>query len=265
MKLLYISYPGDKSSVDSAPNCHIDPYDVLFIQKNEELLCLIITKHCTLNNWSEFGRIIEKTDFCFPFESKNMLLADFNGIVGRKGNKDYLNHLKKVFESTLINALIQNALDILNYRVDSWDAKVLMGLYHSGRCSSETLFSGPSSPEIPKLLFYQFMSMDLYELFQSSFKKSHSIELGFREVKQKYPKEFSKAIQAFKLKYPNNNIFDRVAKASPSNYDKIHPTIDEDIKLIYDYIVKLGYHQINKNDWVNEKGVILIINISPKI
>lgn len=265
MKLLYIVSSDLKNIANSISIEDFEPGDVLFVHYGDELLCLIANQYCDLNNWSEHCNIIEKGTWCFKDEATKVLLASSDGIKSRTGNKDFLNHIKQVFNSSEIKALIQNALDILSFKVDTWDIQVLMRLYHSDKSSSDTIPNTPSSPVIPKLLFFHFLTADLYELFLSHFNETHSIEKSFRVVKQRYPHEFTKAIQAFKLRYPNNNIFDNVAGVSPSNYDKINPTIDEDIESIYNYIVHLGYHQTKNNEWVNDKGVILNIVISLKV
>ena len=265
MKLLYLVSSDLRNIVNNVSIDHFEPGDFLFVHYGDELLCLIVNQYCNSYNWYEHCRVIEKGDFCFKDESKIILLASSDGINARNGNKDYLNHIKLVFSSPEITALLQNALDILRYKVDTWDIQVLMNLYHSDKSSSEAFPKESAPPVIPKLLFFHFLTDDLYKLFINHFNTSHSIEHSFREVKQRYPREFSKAIQAFKLKYPNNNIFDSVAGVSPRNYDKINPTVDEDIESIYNHIVKLGYHQTKNNEWVNDKGVILNIVITPKV
>lgn len=190
----------------------------------------------------------------------NTLLFSFDGIHKRKGNVTFLNQLLSCFREKVIIDFFENAVNILDYRCDSWDASLfpkffspnqeLVKIKHIEVTNTQTLHR--SYPSV----FSKYLSEELLNELKVSINEGNTLKEAYGVIRNKHPKLFRKALMKFLIENPNGTIFDKEPYDDKfeSPQQKVHTEIKKpEIKDLPKDEKANGYIHFLLNDYNNKE------------
>lgn len=175
-----------------------------------------------------------------PVSPKNVIFS-FDYLKGRFGDVQALMFLSSVFQRSYIKNFFEDALHILTYKEDSFEATVLSKLY-SARTVSELSVkiendisegendsndvtgkqkfvpvikpseqaqeAKDSQKEDDHGYFQYYLYGRLKQAYEDLLKLDRGKEYIFRTIRQKFPEDFTTSFKAFKKDHPERNIYD---------------------------------------------------------
>lgn len=165
------------------------------------------------------------------FASKgNSLLLSFDGIHGRKGDLTFLTQLTSCFSEIVINDFIENAIDILEYKRDSWDGGIFPRFFAE---NIELVVkkelppsSTPKSESYPSV-FSKYLNDSLLDLLKTYINEGLSLKDAYMFIREKDSEAFRKALLKFLEENPNGTIFDK----TPDTDNRAVPEPEVDTKV----------------------------------
>lgn len=259
MNIFYVDAlydPSELKSIDSYKS--IDVGDICFVKNNRHYIkCIVITQKIANLKWSDFtcleSRFILDN---YQFES---ILCGIDNINKRSGCLEGLSVLSNLFNDKVIIDLLNNAIDILLYKEDKWNTKYLQNLYKQTiETPSDELEKSEDQfeDEIP---FVAFFNKEIKKHFYVLYKSTTSLSVIFRDIRKKYPKDFSSAIKAFNKVYPDKSIY--FIKASDSQTECNTAQKISDIDLICSILRKNGFIQQSEKVWTSASGHEICIDM----
>ena len=185
---------------------HIIQYgDICFCDKNDVLLALLVK---TANKWNSCLQI--GSSVCHPSLEGNRLVYAFDGLRKRTGSIASLSSLKKCFHADdLVSQLLQNAIDILDYKTDYFDIMLFQKLLVSRKVGQvlpkdEVLSVYRSGKEAT---FLDYLSDNLKTFIQEHRKGGKAMRSIYTTIRKEHPKEFREALKNFLRNNPKGSIY----------------------------------------------------------
>lgn len=119
----------------------------------------------------------------------------------RHGDKKVLYALSEVFRNELLRNFIINAIDILSYKTDMWDAHNISAIY-----LMPTKENGASPCNQQK--FTDYLPTNLKELSRNLVEQGKSRQEALKIIKEKNHKDFISAYSLFKKDHPEKTIIE---------------------------------------------------------
>lgn len=129
----------------------------------------------------------------------HVIIMDYTDMKKRNGDIHFIKFLLTVFSGSVVNSYLNNALDILSFVDNKWDATII-----------QDLIAFKSAQDINS---YRESFIDYFEekekkycidLLESGLSKADA----FRKIREEYPIVFSKALRLFKCDNPNLSIYE---------------------------------------------------------
>lgn len=146
-------------------------------------------------------------------ETGNTLLFSFDGLSKRKGDIKLIERLALCFREKVIDDFFRNAVEILQYRKDFWDASLFLQFFASSqelveRDVKETTAIISNKISYPTV-FAQYLSDELRQLLTTCLNEGNDLKGAYSILREKYPEMFRKALMQFLKENPSCNIFDK--------------------------------------------------------
>ena len=119
----------------------------------------------------------------------------------RYGDKKVLYALSEVFRNECLRNFIINAIDILSYKTDMWDAHNISAIY-----MMPTKEDGSSPCKRQK--FTDYLPTNLKDLFRNLVKQGKSRQEALKIIKEKNHKDFMSTYNLFKKDHPEKTIME---------------------------------------------------------
>lgn len=165
----------------------------------------------TINKWSEC-LFLSQTNKLLKQEG-NTLLFSFDGTDVRKGNLSLLQKLSDLFDDFLSRNFFLNAIEILNYKCDMWNAifynniktnHLIINCQHEVNETKQEYGNGHIT------MFETYLSDKSKDLFKQLHIKKSSLRTIYQEIRNKYPEDFRNSLQKFLEDNPNANIYQKI-------------------------------------------------------
>lgn len=201
----YSNIKGPFGIIDAHHNRIIKEGDVC-VKEEENILSLMLVVS-SQNRWSAC-KCIGKTEGQLGLKG-NVLVFSFDGLRKREGRLDVLNKLCMLFEDNLLKSFFLNAVDILSYKNDMWNASVISCLLEcscaeTNMAKDTSIEYGPSNQQ--KFLAYlSDQSRILFFEMQSSGKSLREI---YQIIRTNYSDDFRTSLKKFLSDHPNSTIYD---------------------------------------------------------
>ena len=127
------------------------------------------------------------------------VVLDYADMKQRNGDMQFIKFLLTVFSSPEVNSYLNNALNILLFVDNKWDATIIQNLI-SFKPAQDTNTSRVSFVDY----FDEKEKNDCLSLLESGLSKTEA----FRTLKENCPLAFSKALRLFKRDNPNLSIYE---------------------------------------------------------
>ena len=176
--------------------------------------------HTSNNSWNTCKCVgLGKNDVLL--NHGNTLLLSFDGLHKRKGNITLLNQLTTCFREKVIFDFFENAIDILEYNCDSWDASLFPKFFSPNQefvklKSVELNITHPNNTSYPSV-FSKYLSDELLTQLITYLKEGKTLKDAYNVIREKHPELFRKALMKFLIENPNGTIFDK----EPATDDRI--------------------------------------------
>lgn len=170
------------------------------------------------NSWNACKRVGKGANSELS-ELGNTLLFSFDGLHKRNGNILLINQLSYCFREKVIVDFFRNAIDILEYKTDFWDASLFVQLL----ASSQELISRkdvkepnnkpitkPSSTKPPSI-FAQYFNDDLQKHLINYINEGKDLKEAYLLLRDKDPSSFRSALLKFLIENPDKTIFDKLS------------------------------------------------------
>lgn len=203
----YSRIKGPYDILDSKRNRIIGIGDICIREQRDVFVVLLVVSD--VNNWNSCA-LLGRAESNLGLTGNKMLFS-YNGTSQRQGCKECLEQLSCSFENTFLQGFFKNTLEILQYKCDFWEALVLEKIYTFAKKESlEGIKSNVEDSKNSKRPMYsKFLSGDAAGLFDLLYSQSANLKYIYREIKNKYPQEFRRAITAFLEENPDKTIFDK--------------------------------------------------------
>lgn len=150
----------------------------------------------------------------------NSLLLFFDGIHGRKGNLTFLYQLTSCFREKVINDFWENAIDILEYKRDSWDGSLFPRFFADNHevINVKKEFKPsvlPKSESYPSV-FSRYLDDSLLDSLKNYIEEGLSLKDAYMLIRKDDPEGFRKALMKFLIENPNGTIFDKTVEVEQS-------------------------------------------------
>ncbi len=146
----------------------------------------------------------------------NSLLLSFDGIHGRKGNLSFLYQLTSCFGERVINDFLENAIDILEYKRDSWDGSLFPRFFADDHeivnVQKELKPSVQPKSESYPSDFCRYLDDRLLDSLKSYIEEGVSLKDAYMLIREDDPKSFRKALMKFLIENPSGTIFDKAVE-----------------------------------------------------
>ena len=146
----------------------------------------------------------------------NSLLLFFDGIHGRKGNLTFLYQLTSCFREKVINDFWENAIDILEYKRDSWDGSLFPRFFADNHevinVKKEFKPSVLQKSESYPSVFSRYIDDSLLDSLKNYIEEGLSLKDAYMLIREEDPGSFRKALMKFLIENPNGTIFDKAVK-----------------------------------------------------
>lgn len=168
-----------------------------------------VANFCLLSSYDNDGesyKLLESVQYKAPWNSK--LLFSIDCIEGRCGDKDALEKLCGLFSNEKITNLINNFIDIVNYRDDKVDAGRYVEILKMA--DSACLFDANGSKvvqqeeqveekvkESPNLLFFDYIDEQMQKFWLEIQNVCHGDRDIMIRVRNEFPERFSKYQRRF--------------------------------------------------------------------
>lgn len=139
----------------------------------------------------------------------NMLLFSFDGVKKRYGDIHQIEALAKVFSAAPLHRFMKNALDILTYRCDGWDAKLFVDINNLNAASNSVVIEKVDVTPKGNRMFIDYFDLGIKELILNLQSENLSRREIYTKIKTLKPKEFRLALKMFLTDNPNSNIYNR--------------------------------------------------------
>ncbi len=148
------------------------------------------------------------------FGLDNTLLFSFDGLHKRIGNIPLIDKLSGCFREKVIVDFFYNAIDILEYKTDFWDASLFMQFF----ASSQTLLDNKKEviTRIQTVSVYypthfaQYLSEDLLQVLNEIIAQGKSLREGYEFIRDQSPSSFRKALMTFLYENPGHTIYEKL-------------------------------------------------------
>ena len=164
----------------------------------------------------------------------NSLLLSFDGIHGRKGNLSFLYQLTSCFGERVINDFLENAIDILEYKRDSWDGSLFPRFFADNHeivnVKKELKPSVQPKSESYPSDFCRYLDDRLLDSLKNYIEEGVSLKDAYMLIREDDPKSFRKALMKFLIENPNGTIFDKAVETEEPVKPAPKPDTKADIK-----------------------------------
>lgn len=179
--------------------------DICFCDKEKLLLVLMVDN---INKWNSCLLIGSST--CHPPIEGNKLVYAFNGLNKRGGSVSSLSSLIRCFPvGDVVAQLLQNAIDILEYKADYFDINIFQRLIvdrkTGQRSSNGAVHTSKESTKEPTFLDY--LNDDLKTYILEHQKAGLSMRTIYTIIRNEHPKEFREALMQFLEDAPKGSIY----------------------------------------------------------
>lgn len=161
-----------------------------------------------MSSWKACSRVAFTST---PIECKaNTLLFAYDGASLRHGNLAILQKLILVFEGKARD-FFQNAVSILTYQDDCWDAQIFQSFHESARILKESLSNNVQAHvEEPfmHLLFLNYFEEPLKRDFYDLISQGLEVKQSYATLRANHGKDFYKALENFLKDNPTRTIYD---------------------------------------------------------
>lgn len=142
----------------------------------------------------------------------NTLLFSFDGLSRRKGDIALIKQLVLCFREKVIYDFFRNAVDILEYKKDFWDASLYPQFFASSQElieQNEVVNSDETTDKnhYPSV-FAKYLNNELLELLLLNLNKGCDLKDAYIILREKHPEMFRKALKQFLTENPSGSIFD---------------------------------------------------------
>lgn len=127
------------------------------------------------------------------------VVMDYADIRQRNGDIQFLKFLLTVFSTPEVNSYLNNALDILAFVDNKWDATIIQNLIS---------YKPAQNTKIPMASFIDYFEEREKNYCLKLLGSGLSKTLAFRKMKEEFPIVFSKALRLFKRDNPNLSIYE---------------------------------------------------------
>lgn len=229
----------------------------------------------------------------------NPLIFSYNGVKKRTGNCKDLKSLINSIDNALLQNVLQNALDVLEYKEDRIDIVPLSLLFeqiqkdlipfpHSIIKEENKEFAefpilkepqpnnptikpieqpASQTPETKKIYppqayyFYDYLEEKEQNYWQTHYLEDITTRNIYRDIRNINKKEYSKAFNRFLREHPKLSIYSRKENFAPISVS-IQPSEETTpIQSLYLLLTKNGYTQFAPNIWKTPDGQCLHINV----
>lgn len=200
---------GPFDIIDANRNKIIQIGDVI-LHDTDDGICFLVVVSDT-NKWNAchcVGKVLCDSEF-----TGNTLLFCFDGMSCRFGNIQAIERMKGLFQSSLIRDFFENALSILLYKCDFWDASCLYKIHPKVSLAlSETsivIKTNKNTNHTCNYLFETYLSQESLLIFRTLLNQNKPLREIYQEIRKQNPSEFRKALKEFLHDFPNLTIYDK--------------------------------------------------------
>lgn len=127
------------------------------------------------------------------------VVMDYADMKQRDGDIQFIKFLLTVFSTSEVKSYLNNALNILSFVDNKWDATIIQNLIS---------FKPIQDTNILRVSFIDYFEEKEKNYCLSLLESGLSKTEAFRKIKEEYPFVFSKALRLFKRDNPNLSIYE---------------------------------------------------------
>lgn len=130
---------------------------------------------------------------------ESTVVIDYADMKQLNGDIQFIKFLLTVFSTPEVKSYLNNALNILSFADNKWDAAIIQNLISYKPAQVST---------IHRMSFIDYLGEKEKVFCVNLLESGLSPKEAFRKIKDEYPSVFSKALKLFKRDNPNLSIFD---------------------------------------------------------
>lgn len=169
----------------------------------------LLLVNSTNNKWSSCTCLGKVNDLS-GIES-NMILFSHDCLKKRYGHIKELEVLSYLFSKTNLHVFFENAIDILSNKCNCWDLNVFLGIGVIGNVTISTKPTEYVSQKKDKT-FVSYLNGKTKDLFMELYSEKIDLKDIFKQIRERYPKEFRASFLKFIEENPTSTIYDNVNK-----------------------------------------------------
>lgn len=178
------------------------------VREREHGIELLWVVQDNTSSWKACSRVAF-TSFSIAYESNTLLFA-YDGASLRHGNLSLLRNLALVFEG-YAHDFFQNAVSILTYQEDCWDARIFQS-FHEGAHIHEEPLSKDVQPSVEepfmRLLFLNYLEEPLRREYRELIDQNIEPKQAYATLRANHSVDFYKALEIFLKDHPTSTIYD---------------------------------------------------------
>ena len=178
------------------------------VREHEHGIELLWVVQDNTSSWKACSRVAF-TSSSIAYESNTLLFA-YDGASLRHGNLALLQKLISVFDGNA-HDFFQNAIGILTYQEDCWNAQVFLSFHDSAHLLEESVNNEVHSQveqPILRLLFLNYLAEPLRIEFQDLINQGLEIKQAYVALRANHSVDFYKALEIFLKDNPTSTIYD---------------------------------------------------------
>ena len=141
----------------------------------------------------------------------NTLLFHFDGISKRSGDIQKLKVLNSIFCEPPLCDFFKNAIDILSYKCDFWNASVFYKIHTNTPIPVLDITNSKNrvgNVDVNRPLFWEYFNEDIQNTFFVERVEKKSLKSIYKAIREKHPNDFRQALKQFLEDNPNASIYD---------------------------------------------------------
>lgn len=229
-------FKGPFDIIDSNRQHIIRVGDICLRDTNNGLSFLVVVN--SENSWNACKRVGVGSNSKL-LELGNTLLFSFDGLHKRIGNIPLINQMSGCFREKVIVDFLRNAIDILEYKTDFWDASLFLQFFASSQVLLDYKKEIQTNPQAVSVkyptLFAQYLKDELLLVLNEKLAQGKSLKEIYELIRDQNPSSFRTSLVTFLLENPSHTIYDKPAVAiEPVKIEQVTSLIEIQHEVIVD-------------------------------